>query len=632
MENSQASHPTGYRLLGLCIGALGVVYGDLGTSVLYSVRESFHPGHGIALTQENVTGVISLILWALLLIASIKYVGLLLKADNHGEGGILVLTTLVGASPAKALKSFAFITMIGLFGTTLVYGDGMLTPAITVLSAVEGLSLITPAFNPYIVPIALSILVIFFSLQYKGTANVGRMFGPVMAIWFLTLAMLGLINIVKDPSILHSLSPHHAVAFVIRNGWHSFWVLGAVFLVLTGAEAMYADMGHFGPKPIRLNWFILVFPALILNYLGQGALLLQNPEAAKNPLFLLAPSWALPPLVLLATAASIIASQCLLTGSFSLTMQAVQLGYLPRIKVNHTSSTERGQIYVPLVNWTLMICCCTLVLAFRSSSGLAAAYGVAVTLTMLSTTMLFFYLARYVWHWGIFRCFSVCGTFFILESVFFAANMLKVFEGGWIPLAAGAILFTIMSTWKRGRAYLGKLIQERTQPLAQTMEQLKNGDIRRFATTAVFMYGNPLGTPPALLSNLRHCRSLAERVLIVGVQILEKPQVPIEEQIAEVTAQGQGLYRIKLQFGYMDQPDVPRALQTLQIDDQPVDTASFTYFLGRENLLPTSTVKSDMLLWREHLFATLSRNACDATAFFRIPTTQVVEVGTQIEL
>lgn len=620
--------PSGRYLFTLALMALGVVYGDIGTSPIYALRESFHPSHGVTPTPENVTGVLSLIVWSLIMVICVKYLFIVVNADHNGEGGILALTTLVEKSPAKAARGFATVAMFGLFGTALLYGDGMLTPAISVLSAVEGLSVVTPFFEPYVIPITLVILLGLFAAQSKGTAKVGTFFGPIVAVWLTTLSVMGIANIATAPQILACLNPWHALNFFMSNGWHAFLVLGSVFLVVTGGEALYADMGHFGRKAVRLSWFSVVFPALVLNYLGQGALLLNHPDAVENPFFLMAPRWALPFLVLLSTAATVIASQALISGVFSLTMQAVQFGFLPRVRVEHTSETEHGQIYVPVVNWSLLACCSVIVLTFRTSSNIAAAYGIAVTLTMIITTLLMYYLVQYKWGWGAAKSRLVCGSFLIVETLFFLANLVKVLDGGWLPLGIGGLFFLLMSTWNKGRRTLGKIIRERNVPLKTVMERVAKGEIQRVPGVAVFMYSNPEGTPPALLSNIEHNKVIHERVLILSVELADKPYVKMGEHVKTDEDLGQGFRRVVMSFGYMDSPDIPKALSHLS---NVTAGEKLTFFLGRETLLPRCANDSGMSLWREKLFAALAKNARDATSFFHIPPQWVVELGRQIE-
>lgn len=620
--------PTGRHLATLCLTALGVVYGDIGTSPIYALRESFHDHHGVSPTSDNVLGVLSLIVWSLILVICVKYLLFITRADNNGEGGILALTTLVERSAAKRAKGFAIVSMMGLFGTALLYGDGMLTPAISVLSAVEGLSLVTPLFEPYVIPITLVILLLIFAAQSWGTAKVGGFFGPVVGVWLVTLTILGLSNIVNAPQILACFNPIQGVSFFLNNGWNGFLVLGSVFLVVTGGEALYADMGHFGRRAVSLSWFSLVLPALVINYLGQGALLLDHPEAVTNPFFFMAPRWSLPLVVLLSTAATVIASQALISGAFSLTMQAVQFGYLPRIQVHHTSDTEHGQIYVPMVNWGLLVSCCAIVLGFRTSSNIAAAYGIAVTLTMTITTILFYYLARFRWRWHPLKAGLVCGGFLILELGYFLANMTKVAQGGWFPLVIGVLFFTVMSTWKRGRAVLGAIFKARTVRFRELVARLETEKVERVPGVAVFLYSNPEGTPPALLSNLNHNKVVHEKVLIVSVETTDAPYIPASQQLADLKELEQGFYRVTLRFGYMDDPNVPRALGQLTCVQQ---ATQISYFLGRETLLPRRSIESGMSYWREQIFAFMAQNAQNATLFFRIPADSVVELGTQIE-
>lgn len=615
----------------MALAALGVVYGDIGTSPLYAVRESLHQGHGVMVSGANVTGVISLIFWSLVMVICIKYLFMVLRADHHGEGGILALTALVGGTSAGGSRKLALLTTVGLFGTALLFGDGMITPAISVLSAVEGLEFILPQSKPYIIPITILILGALFGMQSRGTATVGRIFGPMVLIWFATLTGLGLYEVVQEPSILGALSPHHGFTFFLRNGWHGFLVLGSVFLVVTGGEALYADMGHFGRKPIQLAWFWVAFPALMINYLGQGALLLRNPEAISNPFFLMGPRWALTWVVAIATLATVIASQALISGVFSLSMQAVQLGYLPRLEILHTSATERGQIYVPSLNWLLMFCCVGLVVGFGSSSNLAAAYGVAVTATMLITTVLFFCLLIYSWKWPVYLAASVCSVFLLIELVFFAANVVKIPEGGWFPLMIGWAIFILMSTWKIGRKLLYRLLQGRTIPLQKLLDRLQDEPVNRIPGTAIFMYGNRTGTPPALLANLDHNSILHERVVLVAVETADVPTV-LDADRVEVIPVADGFYRIVARFGFMEKPELPCVLHNLDLGGIPLLVHESTFFLGRETVIPRKDRLSGMSHWREKLFAIMTRNAMDATSFFALPPDRVVELGTQLEI
>jgi KUP system potassium uptake protein len=621
--------PQGRRyLLLLSLSALGVVYGDIGTSPLYAMRESFLEQHGVAPTPGSVLGVLSLIFWSLVLVISVKYLGLILRADNHGEGGILALTSLI--TPTHALRRGRWgLIVLGLFGTSLLYGDGMITPAVSVLSAVEGLEILTPALEPYVIPITIIILAGLFLIQSHGTAKVGRIFGPLTLIWFASIAALGVVQIVRTPAVLQAALPHHAVRFFLDHGWNGFLVLGSVFLVVTGGEALYADMGHFGRRPIRLAWFTVVLPALLLNYFGQGALVIRDPSAVENPFYRMAPAWALLPLVVIATAATVIASQALISGAFSLTRQAVQLGYSPRVEIDHTSAREQGQIYIPSVNWALMIACIGLVLGFRSSSNLAAAYGVAVTTTMAITTLLFYFVARERWKWSAWRAGLVTAGFLVIDLAFWGANMLKIPHGGWFPLVVGAAVFTLLSTWKRGRVVLAKRMRDHTIPRSAFLQSLMKDPPHRVAGTAVFMSGSSTGTPPALLHNLKHNKVLHERVVFLTIKTVEVPTVPAEERVS-VEALGRGLWQVLLRYGFMEDADVPAELQAIRHDGLTFKPMETTYFLGRETLIATR--RPGMALWRERLFAVMARNARPATTFFRLPPNRVVELGAQIEL
>jgi KUP system potassium uptake protein len=624
---SLPEHSSGLGLLTL--SAIGVVYGDIGTSPLYSLRECFHGEHGVAATHDNVLGVLSLIFWSLTLIISIKYILFVMRADNNGEGGILALLALVAQSPGAQRKSRAMLIALGLFGAALLYGDGMITPAISVLGAVEGLEIVTHIFELYIVPITLGILVILFMIQSRGTAHVGMLFGPVMVVWFVTIAILGLSWIVREPRVLTAFNPLHGLTFFRLNGWHGFVVLGAVFLVVTGGEALYADMGHFGRKPIRLAWFSIVLPALFLNYLGQGAMILLDPAAASSPFFLMAPRWGLLPLVVLATLAAIIASQALISGAFSLTRQAIQLGYSPRLEILYTSAHHQGQIYVPQVNWALMVATLGLVVGFRSSSALAAAYGIAVTLTMLITTMLAYLVARSAW--GVRRpvAGSIALFFFLIELSFFGANLTKVAHGGWFPLVVGIVVYTVLSTWKAGRSLLAQRMRERLYPFDRFLQDIEAYPPQRVPGTAIFMTSNLQGTPPTLLHNLQHNKVLHERVILLTVTTSDIPHVDAEDRVT-VEPLGHGFYRLTLRYGFMEEPDVPEALQEASARGFQIDLSETTFFLGVETLLATR--RPGLPLWRERLFVLIARNAVRANAFFKIPPERVVELGMQVEL
>ena len=621
--------PRGRYLLILSLSALGVVYGDIGTSPLYALRECFHGPHAIAPLPANILGVLSLIFWALVLVISIKYLVFVLAADNHGEGGILALTALATPIKPSGRSEYKVLIMMGIFGAALLYGDGVITPAISVLSAVEGITVATPFLSHVVLPATIVILVGLFLFQSHGTARVGKIFGPVMLLWFGALALLGIAQIVRHPSVLVAVSPSYALEFFLHNHWHGFLILGAVFLVVTGGEALYADMGHFGTRPIRLVWFSLVLPALLLNYFGQGALLLEDPEAAHNPFYRLAPAWALYPMIILATSAAIIASQAVISGAFSLTMQAVQLGFSPRIKINHTSTREYGQIYVPAVNWALMIGCIAIVIGFRSSSNLAAAYGVAVTSTMVITTVLFYIVARRIWGWSILAALPLAIFFLIIDVAFFGANIIKVADGGWFPLLLAWAVFTVMTTWKTGRRILSERIQREARPLEEFLDEMTRHPPTRVPGTAVFMNGNASRTPPALLHNLEHNKVLHEHVLFVTVKTKLLPFVASEERV-ETESLGHGFHRLKIYYGFMEDPDIPHVLSEAQIPGFTYDREDLTYFLGRETIIPAK--RPGMALWREHLFAVVAHNATSATAYFCLPPDRVVEMGEQIEI
>jgi len=613
----------------MSLGALGIVYGDIGTSPLYSLRECFHGAHGVPPTHANVLGVLSLVFWALIVVVTLKYHVYVLRMDNRGEGGILALMGLVHKESGKQTGFRRLIVPLGLFGAALLYGDGIITPAISVLSAVEGLEVATPAFTKFVVPITIVILIGLFLFQKHGTGRIGSVFGPVMLLWFGTLAVLGISGILRDPSVLAAVNPAHAIHFFARNGFHGFLVLGAVFLVATGGEALYADMGHFGERPIQVDWFGFVGPSLILNYFGQGALLIHNPEATSNPFYRLAPGWALYPLLVLATAATVIASQAIISGAFSLTRQAIQLGYLPRMRIDHTSAREIGQIYVPGVNWALMFACIALVLGFGSSSRLASAYGVAVTTTMVITTILAYFAARHVLGWNIAAAVAVTAAFLFADLAFFGANMVKVVHGGWFPLAVALAVFTLMATWRRGRQILFDRIQEVGMSDGDFLKSIARHLPPRVSGTAVFMDRTIDEIPLPLLHNLKHNKVLHEKVVLLTIVTEEVPYVSDEEQ-AEVRELGAGLYRLVARYGFMETPEVPALLTNVEIPGVSFDPASTTFFLGRETLLATS--RPGMAIWRERLFSWMVRNAEGAALYFRLPPNRVVELGAQIEL
>lgn len=614
------------RLIPTSLVALGIVFGDIGTSPLYAMRESFH-GHTLAPTPGNVLGVLSLISWSLLIVVSLKYLVLLLRADNQGEGGILALAALVTRSVGE--RGRGVVALLGLVGAALLYGDGMVTPAISVVSAMEGLTVAAPAFGPFVVPLTVAALVLLFTIQRGGTTRVGRVFGPVMLLWFATLASLGAVQVAQEPTVMAALDPRHALGFVAQHGWGALLVIGSVFLVVTGSEALYADMGHFGRGPIRLPWFAVALPALLLNYWGQGALLYGDPTAASNPFFLLAPPWALYPLVLLAAAATLIASQALISGVFSLTRQAVQLGYVPRLTVRHTSGAEIGQVYVPAANWALMVASCLLVVAFGDSAGLAAAYGVAVSTSMVATTLLLAAVMVLRWGWRRPLVALVAGAFLTIDLLFLTGNAAKVPEGGWVPLVVGAVVFLLMATWKQGRSVVAERLHDDEVTTRDLLERVRRDPPVRVPGVAVFMSSNPFLAPPALLHNLAHNKVLHERVLLLAVKTEGVPRVGAVRR-REVLELGEGIFQAALHYGFMQSPNVPRDLRNFRMGGEALGEADVTYFLGRETVLPRTGKR--MALWRERLFAFMARNAQPATAFFGLPPGQVMEIGTQVEI
>jgi KUP system potassium uptake protein len=590
------------------------------------MRECFYGQHGVPPTHANVLGVLSLILWSLILIISVKYLTLILRADNRGEGGILALATLV----SDVLRRGKFLFLLGLFGAALLYADGMITPAISVMGAVEGLHVATPLFDHYVVPIAVVILIGLFFFQSRGTARVGAVFGPVTMIWFVAISVLGIAHIIRAPQVLAAINPIHGFEFFMLNGWRGFVVLGAVFLVVTGGEALYADIGHFGTAPIRLTWFAVVLPALTLNYLGQGALLLIEPDAAVNPFYKMAPPWALYPLVVLATAAAVIASQAIISGAFSLTMQAIQLGYSPRLRAIYTSERVIGQIYVPVVNWGLMLACVALVLGFRTSSNLAAAYGVAITTTMLITTVLFYVVARRRWHWPAAAALPIAAFFIAIDLAFFGANMLKIAHGGWFPLLVSAAILFLMLTWRKGRRVLRSRLGEICIPLNDFISELKTQNIRRVPGTAVYMSGNRFGTPLALLHNLKHNKVLHEQVVLLTVRTEEVPYLANPRDRVAVENLHEGFWRAQIHFGFMEKPNVPVALDRVKQAGLRFDPMRTTYFIGRETILATR--KRGLSSWRGSFFAWMTRNAGDVTSYFCLPPNGVVELGARVEV
>ena len=634
--DTRAGRRGGY-LVTLALTALGVVYGDIGTSPLYAIRYSFSGTHGIPVTPGNVLGVLSLVFWSLVIVVTVKYHLVIIRADNKGEGGVLALMALVnGSRLARGLSPRRLMIVLGIFGSALLYADGALTPAISVLSAVEGLEIAAPALASWVIPVTLVILIGLFLVQSRGTARIGAMFGPVMLVWFAVIGVLGLGEIVRQPGVLAAVSPVYGVRFFAENVGRGFVVLGAVFLVVTGGEALYADLGHFGHRAIQMAWFSVALPCLLLNYFGQGALLLRDPTAAENPFYHLAPGWALYPLIALATAAAIIASQAVISGAFSLTRQAVQLGYSPRLQIEHTSSREIGQIYVPAVNWGLMVLTCMLVLGFHvvntaqpTSDNIAGAYGVALSTLMLLTTLMFYVMSRDVWRWSFPRAAGVAGLFLCVDLLFFAANMLKIRYGGWVPLVIAAAIYLLMTTWKRGREILAKRMLEKTVPLKMLLADLAAEPPIRVPGTAVFMYGTADHTPPALVHNLAHNKVLHEKVVFLTVVTEDVPHVDPPERVT-VKHIGKGFHTVVARYGFTDDPDIEDVLGACRARSLDIRTEGTTFFLGRETLVASD--RPGMAQWREQLFAFMSRNALRATAFFKIPANQVFEVGTQVEL
>ncbi|MCB0219550.1 MAG: potassium transporter Kup [Chrysiogenetes bacterium] len=630
MDAESSETPKSPALPLLAYTALGVVYGDIGTSPLYALRECFNGPHSVHVAPENVLGILSLIFWALVLIISIKYLVFILRADHEGEGGILALMVLATRSPAGSGKYVKPVLIaLGLFGAALLYGDGVITPAISVLSAIEGLSVATPVFDPYVDPITIVILVFLFLFQYRGTAGVGVIFAPLTLLWFVVLAALGIPQIIQNPAILQAANPLYGIEFFAHNGWHGATVLGAVVLVVTGGEALYADMGHFGANPIRLAWFTVVLPSLLINYFGQGALLLSNPEAASNPFYLMAPGWALYPLVGIATVATIIASQAVITGAFSLTSQAVQMGYLPRFEVRHTSEHTMGQIYLPRVNWVLLALTIWLVLNFHTSANLAAAYGIAVTTTMVITSILAAVAMRGLWNWSLPVVIVLTTGFLIVDGAFFGANALKFFHGGWFPILIAAVVYISMATWKRGREILGERLQERTIPFHDFLFSVEEEKPARVPGTAIVMTGYSGGTPVSLLHNYKLNRVLHERVVFLTIETMPRPYLTDEERVI-VTDLGKDFFGMIARYGYLERPDVSQLFAIARKQGFDIEVDKSTFLLGRETL--RATKRPGMALWRERLFSLMSRNALPATAFFGIPAGRVLEIGVQVDL
>ena len=630
MTTSDAQRPhTGQAALAtLTLAALGVVYGDIGTSPLYALKEVFAHDR-VPLNPENILGILSLAFWSLTVVVSLKYVALILRADNNGEGGLIAMLALASQAVKDRPVLRSRLLLLGIFGTAIFFGDGVITPAISVLSAVEGLEVAAPGLNRFVVPLTLVILTVLFAAQRFGTAVVGRLFGPITLLWFAVLAVLGLVHIAANPSVLVALSPHHALAFLVAHPGVAFVALAALVLCVTGAEALYADLGHFGKKPIRLAWFAVVMPSLVLNYFGQGAMLLAHPENVGNPFYEMAPSWALYPLIVLATLAAVIASQALITAAFSVTKQAIQLGYLPRLRLLHTSIRETGQIYVPFVNWSLYGCIVIAVLAFGSSSALASAYGIAVTIDMTITTVMTFFVIRYGWKLPLWLCLAATGFFFVIDIVFFAANAVKILEGGWFPILIGLVMFTLMTTWQQGRHLMSERLRDEAIDLPIFIESLFISPPLRVSGTAVFLSAEKGATPFALLHNLKHNKVLHAQNVFVTVRHHEVPWIGFDRRV-EVEALGHDCWQVVLHFGFKNDPDVPEALKLLAGRGIVLDEMETSYFLSRDSVVPTFA--KGMWLWREKLFASMHRNAAAAADFLYLPANRIVELGSKVEI
>ena len=611
------------------IAAVGVVYGDIGTSPLYTMKEAFGPVYGLRATDANVLGILSLVFWSLVLVVTVKYVFIVMRADNRGEGGIMALMAMAQRSLPLASETAYVMGILGIFGAALFFGDGVITPAISVLSAVEGLEVAAPSLSRYIVPVTIGVLIALFAVQRKGTESVGKVFGPVTVLWFISLAVWGLLGIIDTPRVLAAVSPAPAVQFVLHHGGHAFFVLGAVVLAVTGAEALYADMGHFGRKPIQRAWLWFVFPALVLNYFGQGALLLGHPSAASNPFYRLVPSWALVPMIVLATAATVIASQAVISGAFSIARQGMQLGFLPRLAVVHTSESTIGQVYVPMINRLLLLVIIGLVLGFGSSSALASAYGVSVTGTMLITSVLLLVVARHRWHLST-PMLVVLGTLMlVIDALFLGANLVKFADGGWFPLALGIVVFTLMRTWRRGRTLLVEELRKESPPIEGVVADIAARKLPRVPGTAVFLTADNASVPHALLQNLRHNKVLHQRNVLLTIETVQAPRAD-EDERSTIRAAGDGFWRVTVRFGFMEDPNVPRVLEALVIDGVEMVPRDTTYFASRETLVARK--RGGMPPWRDKLFLLLSRNTVSATEFFHIPGSRLVELGTQVEI
>jgi KUP system potassium uptake protein len=613
----------------LTLGAIGIVYGDIGTSPLYTMKEVFAKHHHIAPSHANVLGVVSLILWGLIIVISLKYVTLVLRADNHGEGGIMAMTALALSSVTAKSRWYFPVMLLGVAGAGLFFGDGVITPAISVLSAVEGLEQATPALRPYVIPATLAVLVALYVAQRRGTAGIGKCFGPVVLVWFITLAVMGGVNISRNPVVLSAFNPLHALGFLVRNGWLAFVALGAVVLALTGAEALYADMGHFGKKPVRLAWFSIVFPALALNYLGQGALLLSNPAAVSNPFFQQLGPWSVYPLVVLSTVATVIASQATISGAFSVTQQAISLGFLPRMRIRQTSESEKGQIYIPFINWLQLAAVVLAVVGFGSSSNLASAYGIAATATMLITTLLTFFVVRFGWKYSALLSVAATGVFLTFDVALFSSTSLKIVSGGWFTLSISAFMVTVMMTWRTGRELVRQSVQRHLIPVEDFLQSLFTDPPVRVAGTAIFFRAEGEGVPHALLHNLLHNKVLHERTIFLTVHAADIPRIPEEERV-KVVQLGQNCYQLNVYYGFSDERDIPRALERCSQAGLHIDSMQTSFFIARQTVL--ATPKAGMALWREVLFAGMARNARDAADYFKIPPNRVIELGAQVEI
>jgi KUP system potassium uptake protein len=624
---ARPTHSSG--VAALTLAAIGIVYGDIGTSPLYTMKAVFGPEHGLPLTPDNLLGAVSLIFWGLAIVVSLKYVSIILRADNRGEGGIMALMSLALTSLPKASRMYYPLMILGVFGASLFFGESIITPAISVLSAIEGLEVATPAMKPYVVPITIAVLIALYAVQSRGTAGIGKLFGPIMIIWFATLAVLGVINIVSAPEILTALNPYHAVDFMLRNRMIAFIALGAIVLAFTGVEALYADMGHFGARPIRLAWSFIVFPSLALNYLGQGGLLLSNPAAVSNPFYQQLGPWSIYPMVALSTIATVIASQATISGTFSMAKQAISLGLLPRMRIIFTSDREIGQIFIPVINGMQLVAVVIAVLEFGSSDELAAAYGIAVTGTMLLTTILSFFVIRYHWRYPLPVCIAISGVFFVIDAALFSSNTLKILSGGWFPLMLGVVLFTIMMTWRRGRQLVGENLKKHAIPLDGFLESLFLVPPVRVSGTAIFLRGESDGVPHAMLHNLKHNRVLHERVIFLTVVMHEVPWIPVAERV-KIEDFGNECYQLRVHYGFKDEPDIPRVLDMCKDFGLEFDMLSTSFFISRQTII--STPGTGMSGWRELLFVTLSRNARGAADYYQIPPNQVIELGTQVEI